>query len=631
MSSIRFASILFKAGDNPLETIPLCYHADHPIVEEKCGTWNCPSADTIDFTTYFNALSVAKLKRYTTASHIELHLSLSGAGGKVYQTFARALDHEWHPVSDSAITFPASKDVQEVTLSFKDIDDAAISGFVVETDGPVTFTDGYYELAVDDLREVNLVLSMTTFKKESYVTHNVEKIRSEILSGDDEISRHFDVFVVDNGRTLPESIASEHIHLFPNQNVGGSGGFARGMYEALRLDGGRPTHILLMDDDVSVSAESFRRVFNLLRILRPEYHRSIIAGAMLSILEPDFQHEDIGFMSPDGVCVAAKPGLRMSKLESLVYSETFDPANFNWMNRNTLYSAWWFSCIPMDLVREKGLPMPFFVRCDDAEFGIRCKVPIISMNGLCVWHEPFEIRYNAGVERYQSYRNSLIAQFSTEFAPNSDFIGQLKKIFVLELKKFNYKDAQLVLESFEDFLAGPGFIAERGKSESRFMDANRNKERLKPLDQVEAEAHELGLTDFHANDFSRSLIDISDPRPMKHRLVDFATDNFQRFASKRGRGYAVISSLGWVYPAEKIRGCEYIIVIDWYSQKGAIRHKDAGLYQELVRRFHSDMRYYRSHEDILRKEYHEAFPLLTSTQFWERYLGLEASPAEETN
>ena len=82
---------------------------------------------------------------------------------------------------------------------------------------------------------IKLTIGTTTMKKKAFITKNVKALNEEILSSDDEISCHFHIHVVDNGRTLKREDFPEHpaIALHPNKNVGGSGGFARGMIEAL--------------------------------------------------------------------------------------------------------------------------------------------------------------------------------------------------------------------------------------------------------------------------------------------------------------------------------------------------------------------------------------------------------------
>jgi len=49
------------------------------------------------------------------------------------------------------------------------------------------------------------------------------------------------------------------VQLIPNKNVGGSGGFARGLVEALQ----EYLPILFMDDDIELDSESIYRLFSL--------------------------------------------------------------------------------------------------------------------------------------------------------------------------------------------------------------------------------------------------------------------------------------------------------------------------------------------------------------------------------
>lgn len=137
------------------------------------------------------------------------------------------------------------------------------------------------------------------------------------------------------------------------------------------------------------------------------------------------------------------------------------------------YAAWWYCVIPVSVIDREGLPLPIFVRTDDVEYSLRAHAKIMTMNGICVWHAPFKQRYSAAVERYQMPRNVLIGQFTSGMAPMSDFIGDLKIGFELELKKYNYDNAALVLDAFEDFLKGPSFIMEKGAPREAILTTSR--------------------------------------------------------------------------------------------------------------------------------------------------------------
>ena len=66
MPSIRFANVLLETKPRALSYPTMYYHTDQLIVPgQSAGDWRICGAGTVDFTTYFNALSVLKLFKYT--------------------------------------------------------------------------------------------------------------------------------------------------------------------------------------------------------------------------------------------------------------------------------------------------------------------------------------------------------------------------------------------------------------------------------------------------------------------------------------------------------------------------------------------------------------------------------------
>ncbi len=77
-----------------------------------------------------------------------------------------------------------------------------------------------------------------------------------------------------------------------------------------------------------------------------------------------------------------------------------------WMNlQEGEYSGWWFACFPMEFV-QKEKPLPFFLHCDDVEYGLRLGTVPMALNGIQVWHETYEYRQSP-VITYYDVRNSL--------------------------------------------------------------------------------------------------------------------------------------------------------------------------------------------------------------------------------
>lgn len=620
---MKFANILLETNPRSVAYPALYCRSDHPVIfNEAQGEWEMYGAGTFDFSTYFNSLSVRKLKQFTKAKSFTLHLELKGAACEVQQTMGDAFAHDPIEVEGVHRGLSASRQWQSVDMPLTITDDMVIVGFIIRTEGSVDIRNSYYELEIDgDLNDVELVLSTTTFKKEAFIERNIGLVKEQIVESADPIAKHFHMYVMDNGRTLDaEKLTSDRITVIPNDNVGGAGGFTRGMITAMEQDP-KATNILLMDDDVAVSPESIKRTYNLLRILKEEHREDMVSGAMLNYEVGEDQWEDIGNMTPQGTFAGCKPGMRLTLFEDLIYNEMFTPTKWQ---RNNMYAAWWYCCIPISVIEKNGLPLPVFVRCDDAEYGIRCKTGFITMNSLCVWHMSFFERYNAAVERYQTTRNTMIAQATCGMAPDADFMKELHNNIRLELKKFGYANAELCLDAFEDFLKGPEFIKKPGQSEKSFMAANRNKEQLVDFETLQSRAdQDPELAGFSIKNVDRQLIDGDKSRSLAERLEDLITDNNQRYIKKDGAGYAVIPLQGWLYPAGAIRGKHKLVVLDWYNRKGTIRTKDVQRYQKLKKRYMRDLKYYKANINRLRKEYAAARAELTSVEYWKNYLKMD--------
>lgn len=133
----------------------------------------------------------------------------------------------------------------------------------------------------------------------------------------------------------------------------------------------------------------------------------------------------------------------------------------------------------------------------------------------------------------------------------------------------------------------------------------------------------MHIDGFDINDINRQVVDGDKPRTIPQRLQDYVTNNGQRLMKSDGDGYAVIPLIGWAYPAGVIRGKKYLIVIDWYNKKGAIRTKDAAQYAQIIRRYERDLHYYKRNIDRLREEYSGARAELTSVKYWKHYLQMD--------
>lgn len=571
-----------------------------------------------DFLTYLNACSVIKWRRYAGVERVWLHLETSAvccdlrvmgvaSGETSDEKLLSSLSLD--PADGTPVAGGVAYDI-ELPVSGADL----VAFELVSGAESVSLCSAYYYAQVDeaDVNDVRLALSTTTFRKENYIVPNIELVRSGLSDEADPVAGHFHMFVVDNGRTLDAAgLSDDLITVIPNENVGGAGGFARGMIAALESDEGF-THVLLMDDDVRIFPESLKRTYNLLALARGKYRGAFVNGAMLSLEEPTRQFEDVSYVSKTAVYRRIKSDLYVDRLSDVVENERTN------VEVDNAYGAWWFSCIPMSAVRENGLPLPLFVRCDDVEFGMRNKPTYMTMGGVCVWHESFEGRFRASVDCYQYIRNFLVMIAMDDCTSEDYFMMRLKRSIRINLRDMDYTAAELLLAGLEDYLKGPHYLATIDGSALMKANGARN-EKVVPVSEMDPEVlAEAGVTeDVLANPSLENNV----PIPMrlwrgapydKHYLPDFALSTRPRWVVKNGTATLAGSSMA----------AKTIVFLDPTRTKGAIRHMDRDRFRAIRHREARLFHEYDIKRESIRREYHDAKGWLTSMGFWKQYLGI---------
>lgn len=582
----------------------------------------CLLQGSVDFFTYFNACSLAKWKKYAGIKRVYLHLEFANeAINKEYactiQFFGRSyLDSAASSLASGVrLTSTMGKTKENGSLVFDLLipeTDYEVIGFALDVRGGVVLEKAYYyaRVAEEQINPVKIALCTTTFLKEDYIIPNIELVKNEVLAADDVIARNFHMFVIDNGRTLDaEALSDEGVTVLPNPNVGGSGGFARGMMEAMKHDENF-THVLLMDDDVSISTESLRRTFNLLSLATGKYKNAFINGAMLVAEEPNRQFEDVSYVVNSGAYASVKSNkYYMDQQQYIVRNEHID------VEIPKAYGAWWFSCIPVSAIEQVGLPLPLFVRCDDVEYGMRAKPIYMTMNGICVWHDGFMGRSRASVDSYQYVRNFLIMIAMTDCSSQDLFMLRMERALRLQLRVMSYDAADLILDGIADYLKGPDYFASLNGEEVIKRNAKKN-EKLVPLDELAEPYRNVSYNKRLLGDQSRikPLLKLMRTLPYdRHLLPDVLL---------RETPEAVFYS-GLSILSPRTIGTKTLVAIDLEGNQGAVRHMDRERYQQIMERWKALKNELKERGDEVRAAYKEALPYLTSTEFWEKYLGLD--------
>lgn len=603
---VKLQNIVFPSTD-VLESYPKLYYRGNacPLDMEKKILY-LTNRQTYEFTTYWNGNSYDKWKKYTGLKGLSLKLKMEGSFS------VNLVGHNMNDFTPIRKVFSRHHfelgAPEEIELVFPENEELRVGFEIVAEKDAVLYGGAYFgEYEEDALREVTLCIGTTTCKKEEYIRSNMALIRKEILEDEDDMKKHFFVHVVDNGRTLDaEKESSWHMTVHPNKNVGGSGGYARGMIEALHNEP-KATHVLLMDDDIMLEPESVKRTYRLLTLLKPEYQDDMISGAMMLYERPNMQHEDIGTISENCTLFPLKGQMDQNKIFFNLRNEQ-DDYHYGACDH---YAGWWYCCIPTHIIEKNGLPLPMFIRSDDVEYALRCRSNLLTMDGICVWHMGFVTKYNVAMDLYQKYRNLLIAQAVGSIHPRVDVTAAVQKEFRAEMLKFNYGAAAIMLKAFEDFMKGPDFI-EQDLGEKILKENRDYNEKFVPLS-------ELG----EGIEWNMLMVEDQPPRRALDTLWYRITYNGHRFWPEKWLKdeRSVVYFNDFYQPQKYVRRKE-MYAVNTHMRVGTIRRIDKKKWKELKNEWARVWKSYKANRQTLEKSYRDKLGYLTSEEFWRQYLDL---------
>lgn len=560
-----------------------------------------------EFDTYFNGLSAEKIFKYTTVKKIMLKLRLQGIfritlmrkekyGSEILTEFIseEVISTDWQ-IKDIILDFDCGNTFGMYCFKILGVEDNS------------RFFGGEYccDLSEESIRKVKLGIDICTFKREKYIQRNIKSLETAFLTNKESpLYGNLEIFISDNSQTLPEEMNTEFVHIFKNKNVGGAGGFTRNLIEIIR--DGNPkgiTHALIMDDDVVIEPEAIFKTFMVLSVLKEEYHNAFIGGAMLRLDRQNIQVES-GAVWNNGAVMSLKSGLDLRSLDACLYNELEETADYN---------AWWYSVVPIENVRPDNLPLPIFIRGDDAEYGLRNTKQLILMNGICVWHEPFDKKYSSNLY-YYIFRNRLIdnAIRGVDW-PKKKLLEELKDHVYNELFCLRYKNVDLLLRGIEDYFRGIDWLkAQDGEKLHKQILADSYK-----LKYVE----ELDFV-FSYPQYER-MLHIPEDRGIKGLLKKLAIElTFHGVFLKADRD-KIVPTIG-VSPRQLIK-VKRSLNYDLSSKKGFVTEKNVKEALQLYRRYRRVCRLINRQYDKMNKIYNLRGGELTNLDFWNKYLGIDAS------
>ena len=387
------------------------------------------------FDTFFNSLSVGVWKKHCKLQ--DLYFVIQGSGKFLLRCGLNRIGSSPRWVYNQAIDLQEGIDtIVELDCWQELIDGMLFFNLLALEDGVIT--GGYYATTTPPVNPVKLGIVITHFNRKQYVLPAIARVREQLLN-DPLYQEAIALTVVDNSQNISGDEA-QGITLIPNKNLGGSGGFTRGLLHL--IDEGSFTHCLFMDDDASCEVESIRRCFHLLQFAVTE--KFAVSGALMRELEPYRLHEKGGAFAKGGRPL--KEGLDLQLVDHLLYAEVEDT--------KIDYGAWWFFAFNINDARH--FAFPFFVRGDDIQFSLQNDFSICTLNGIGCWGDDFW--YKEGpLTRYLSTRSNLLLMLIFGKAERSTLLKSISRVFFDSLYSYNYASAKAARLALEHFCLGPKF------------------------------------------------------------------------------------------------------------------------------------------------------------------------------
>ncbi|MBQ7613785.1 MAG: hypothetical protein IJU77_01965 [Butyrivibrio sp.] len=453
-------------------------------------------APTLDLDGYFNLFYIEKHVYFTDTKTLKLTFTVKGFK-RAYLMHDR-VSIESKEISDGTFSFDCpynevrtgvywlrlvkDENVQDFEFEFSGFFEGSIKGLSEDTDN----TTSEAEALSDGIRtSAEIGVAICTFKREFYVLRNLSSML-DFFEKNPDLARHYHIFLVDNGKTLAarddfkalkaraeelekriqdtsgkKNAASKgedndsvcFLRLIENANTGGTGGFRRGMEEAIKeKENLGLTNLLLFDDDAVFDPELFLRLYALIVSLKDKYRDITIGGAMWREDMPYLQHA-MGESYEHFQLTNPLLMLDISRFENCTKKEmcTADA-------HSGLFSGWWCCCYSMDIITKKNLPLNMFIHMDDILF---CKQHadrgILFLPGIGVWHQGFELRF-PGINSYYNARNELITEAVMESNKPSHVARWATKQLSGRVLSFQYAEMELAYRGITDFLKGPDWL-----------------------------------------------------------------------------------------------------------------------------------------------------------------------------
>ena len=585
----KLQDILFTTENKQVDN-QLFFSSNKAIEITSDNSMKASKGSVICFESYFNSFSIAKWKKYTHIEKIELELCFCGKAEITLMAHKILYGEKNTTVVYKCVV--ENDKFNTIRIPYDEIPNVISYSFSITVlSDTFELMNGCY-VSNKELENnfVNLAIVFTTYNREQYLLNNI----ANICNVKDE---NLHIYVVDNASNLSLNNDAK-ITVIPNRNVGGAGGFARGMIQIIEDQSTKQfTHCLLMDDDAFIDSNILKRLILFLQFIKEEYTDAFVSGAMLR-KDLSYYQVESGALWNDGKIKSNGHGVDLRS--------AFMVLNNN-MESESDYAAWWFCTIPIKYIRNDNLPLPVFVFNDDVDYGIRNGCKIITLNGICVWHDAFESKRNAMRCYYESRNQLIVNSCNKRSLEVTDLIKDLKKTIMMEINLYQYENAQATLEGIQDFLKGPEWLAKIDAEEFNRTIIKKN---------IKLRRYDTLSIDY---DWYRLCCTIKDCDWL-HGMVRRLTQNGYYLKADRDIVlplYATNIEAG--YRARKIIYYDEITGMGFEVKRNKIRKK------QILKEYRKVSSMLKSQFKKISSEYEQSYEYLISREQWDRYLNLQSA------
>ena len=418
-----------------------------------------PERTETSFAAYFNAFPASYWRRWSVLEAVHLRLRLRGAGRvDVHRSTARGVAVHVHGETvGGADGVDGAEHSVDVEISLRPFEDGGWLWFDLTTeDAGLELLDGGWFADRAAPGRAAVAVGMPTFNRPTDCVATLRALGEDQLVRDTIIA----VIIPDQGTAKVRdqegfaeaaALLGDRLTVVDQPNLGGSGGYARIMYEALEHTDAE--QILFMDDDVVLEPDSVLRALAFSRFAREPM---LVGGQMLSLQARSHLHT-MGEVVDRGTFFWQLAPYTVDDHDFAVDSlrETL------WLHRrvDVDYNAWWMCLIPRVVAERVGQPLPLFIKWDDCEYGLRAGAagfPTATVPGVAIWHMSFvEKDDSSDWQAYFHARNRLVvAALHGPDNPRALLVDSLKRT-LRHLLLLEYSAIALHQMAMRDFLSGP--------------------------------------------------------------------------------------------------------------------------------------------------------------------------------